>query len=165
MVIDAAAYAGLGHVKTRFIYLKSGCTAKDAREAVRGHSHTATDLRILQPASGSISQILGYRGTIEQLEDLVWRKLVDQYFNEYLSTGLGDDLIEKHFIPPTSAGADGSSIMPDLQAYLAGRGIDGGLRVILADAGVGKTTVSRKLVGYLAGQADRTKTIPVYGNL
>ena len=162
MVIDAAAYAGLGHVKTRFIYLKSGCTAKDAREAVRGHSHTATDLRILQPASGRISQILGYRGTIEQLEDLVWRKLVDQYFNEYLSTGLGDDFIEKHFIPPTSAGADGSSIMPDLQAYLAGRGIDGGLRVILADAGVGKTTVSRKLVGYLAGQADRTKTIPVY---
>lgn len=157
VVVDATARAGLGHVKTRFIYLKSDCTVSDAKLALNRHS--VPDLHLLRPPSG-IHKVLSHE--VELLEDLIWQKLVDQYFNEYLANGLKSVVTEQHFIEPTSSGTSSHSIMVDLRNHLTDQETDGALKIILADAGVGKTTVSRQLVGKLALQAQNTKTIPIY---
>ena len=158
-VIDAEAQAGLGNVTTRFIYLKSICTRTDADEAIGKFYNEGSHL--LQPASGKMPHRIGGK-LVAQLEDLVWEKLVDQYFKEYLGTVLDDIGADENFINPTSA--DSPDVMTVLQDYMTGKDgkDDGQIKVIKADAGVGKTTVSRTLVQRLAHRTRNTKTIPIY---
>lgn len=159
-VIDADAQAGLEAITTRFIYLKSNCNRSAVDEALK-EFNTKRNSRLLQPASGRMPHNVGGH-PINYLEDLVWERLVDQYFQDYLHTGQLDIVADEHFIPPSDS--EGSDVMTTLNDYMTGkyRNDDGKLMVISAGAGVGKTTVSRTLFRKLAETASRTKTIPIY---
>lgn len=159
-VIDAEAQAGLETIETRFIYLKSNCSRNAVDEALT-RFNTRRNLRLLQPASGRMPYSVGGH-QIYRLEDLVWQRLVDQYFEDYLHTGLIGIVADEHFIAPSAS--NGSDVMTTLNDYMTGknRGDDGNLMAIRADAGVGKTTVSRTLGRKLADTASHTKTIPIY---
>lgn len=159
-VVDAEARAGLETITTRFIYLKSNCTRGAVDDALTRYDPEGNS-RLLQPASGRMPQ--GVRGhPVNQLEDLIWQGLVDQYFDEYLRSGLDGIVADEHFIPPSDS--EGSDVMTALNNYMIGknRNDDGNLMVIKAGAGVGKTTVSRTLFRQLAEKAALTKTIPIY---
>lgn len=159
-VIEAEAQAGLETIATRFIYLKSNCTRSAVDDALRQFD-TGGNSRLLQPASGKMPHIVGDH-PVNQLEDLVWQRLVDQYFDAYLHTGLLDVPADEHFITPSAS--TGSDVIATLNDYMTGknRSGDGKIMVIKAGAGVGKTTVSRILVRKLAEAASNTKTIPIY---
>ena len=159
-VIEAEAQAGLEAITTRFIYLKSNCNRSTADEALR-QFNSGGNLHLLQPASGRLPSNVG-RYEINQLEDLVWKQLVDQYFHDYLHTGLLAVPADEHFITPSASTCP--DVMANLNDYMTGknRSDDGNMMAIKAGAGVGKTTVSRTLVRMLAETASRTKTIPIY---
>ena len=159
-VIDAEAQAGLETVETRFIYLKSNCSRSAVDDALR-RFNTGRNLRLLQPASGRMPHSVG-GDQIYQLEDLVWQRLVDQYFDDYLHAGLLGVPADEHFITPSASST--SDVMITLNDYMTGknRSDDGNIKAIKAGAGVGKTTVSRTLVRELAKTASNTKTIPIY---
>lgn len=159
-VIEAEAQAGLEAITTRFIYLKSNCSRSAVDEALR-QFNSGGNLHLLQPASGRLPSNVG-RHEINQLEDLVWRQLVDQYFDDYLHTGLLAVPADEHFITPSASTCP--DVMAALNDYMTGKnqGDDGNMMAIKAGAGVGKTTVSRILVRKLAGTASHTKTIPIY---
>lgn len=159
-VIDAEAQAGLEAITTRFIYLKSNCSRTTVDDALR-RFNTRANLHLLQPASGKMPQKFGSH-LINQLEDLVWQRLVDQYFGDYLRDSPIGIVTDEHFIRPIDS--EGSDVMSTLTQYMIGsdRNDDGVLMVMSADAGVGKTTVSRTLFQELIEKASRTKTIPIY---
>lgn len=159
-VIDAEAQAGLEAITTRFIYFKSNCSRSAAGEALR-QFNTGGNSRLLQPASGRMPLTLGEH-PVNYLEDLVWQRLVDQYFDDYLHTSRLSIVADEHFIPPSDT--KGSDVMTTLNDYVIGkhRNDDGSLMVISAGAGVGKTTVSRTLFRNLVEKTPSTMTIPIY---
>ena len=159
-VIDGEAQAGLETIETRFIYLKSNCSRSAVDEALR-RFNTGRNLRLLQPASGRMPYSVGGH-QIYRLEDLVWQRLVDQYFDDYLHAGLLAVPVYEHFITPSASSTP--DVMITLNDYMTGknRSDDGNIMAIKAGAGVGKTTVSRTLVRKLAETASNTKTIPIY---
>lgn len=158
-VIDAEAQAGLEAITTRFIYFKSNCSRSAVDEALKRFDPEGNS-RLLQPASGRMPHNVGGH-PVNQLEDLVWQRLVEQYFDNYLDSPFGI-IADEHFIPPSDS--EGSDVMSTLNDYMIrkNRNDDGVLMVMSAGAGVGKTTVSRTLFRKLAKNASHTKTIPIY---
>ncbi len=170
-VINASLHSGLAPSRSRFIYLKSRCSAATARSlAVRNRpSFVKAYSRVFllkPPKLGLDDDLLArhFGPPPKVFSELVWTAL-RRAFADYLKEAEANAESGEPFIPPhLGSTATGPTIVAVLEHYLSGRshGDDGTLRVMLAGAGVGKTTLSRHLMGHLASRVDTTKTIPIY---
>lgn len=165
LVVDATAKAGVGHLTTRFIYFKATCSTSEAGRVVALHGTKGAHL--LQPASRTQKEVRGL--PINQVGDFVLKKLISD-FRAYLHARV-DAVTDTNFIPPsdsTTPARTGQHVMRDIESYLANAaGHEGQLKVLMAPAGVGKTTVSRRIVhdlarSALARSASGTTTIPIF---
>ena len=167
-VIDATSRVGLERVTTRFIYLKSRCSIEAAYKAARDWGVTKRAYVVRAKSTPSIRrlrEIFGEQHQIREQNDLVWSVLRTS-FSDYINHIGGNVPREQYFIPPRSSASDiGDQLMKNLIEYLTGRsGVEdnGTLKVLSANAGVGKTTLSRQLIHTLIEQVKQRKTIPIY---
>ena len=168
-VFDAFSKVGPEDITTRFIYLKSRCTLEAATQAKKDIAVTGRTYVVkansLQIADEKLSVIFGSHVHLRVQDELVWEVLLDSFSN-YLQHLKDDVPAELHFISPRSRERNvGDKLMPQLREYLTGRsGKDdnGTLKVLSANAGVGKTTLSRWLVLWLVDNISSAKTIPIY---
>ena len=168
-VFDAFTKVGPEDITTRFIYLKTRCTLEAATQASKNIAATGRTYVVkansLQIADEKLSVIFGNHVHLRVQDELVWEVLLDS-FSDYLQHLKNDVPAEVHFIPPRSRERNvGAKLMPHLRDYLTGRsGKDdnGTLKVLSANAGVGKTTLSRWLVLWLVDKISIAKTIPIY---
>ena len=168
-VFDAASKVGVEDVTTRFIYLKTRCTLDAARQAATqwGNTKSLCVVKANSRAIGdeNLNRIFGNKARLCVQGDLVWEVLEDS-FSEYLKHLEDDVPVEEHFISPRARDREiGDNLLPNLLNYLKGRsdiGDTGKLIVLSANAGVGKTTLARRLIHNLAKQISSAKTIPIY---
>jgi hypothetical protein len=164
----ATAPAGLETIETSFLYLKSDCTIEDAR---RGAATIMPDRRayVIIPRSLRISQdrlrsIFGKDTKIYIHEDLIWRR-IHNIFAEYIASLRDGIVTERYYVSPRSTeDSIGDKLANVILDYLTRKtsSDDGKFLVICANAGVGKTTLTRYLVTSLAKGVEKGRTIPVY---
>lgn len=172
-VYDAIAKAGADRVMHRFIYLKSRCTQKGAQQAVRylrdpsappapaktfwvkaSSLHNQTVLGIIERAGCSL----------QSHEDLIWQQL-GSVFDPYLTHLSKTMALAPHFMDPRLKGPEQrGNALPPIRRYMQGvdAGDNGGIRVLSAHAGVGKTTLARYLVCDLAKRRMSSRVVPIF---
>lgn len=167
-VIDATSRVGLERITTRFIYLKSRCSVDAAQKAARDWGTTERLYVVRAKSTPSLKRLIdifGKQHQIREQSDLVWSVLRTS-FSDYMKHISNNVPHEQHFISPRSSASDiGDQLMPKLIEYLTGRSGEednGTLKVLSANAGVGKTTLSRKLIHTLIERVKQNKTIPIY---
>ena len=169
-VIDATTTVGLESVTTRFIYLKARCTVDAAGDAARRWRDAATRTYVVKAKSMPVpirrlQDIFGRNYHVQEQDELVWTVL-SATFSEYLQQISQNVPREQHFISPRLSKPDiRDQLMPKLLDYLTARSPEkdnGTLKVLSANAGVGKTTLSRQLIHTLAERINERRTIPVY---
>ena len=168
-VMDATTTVGLETVTTRFIYLKSRCTVNVAERVARDWSNTQRAY-IVKAKSTPISiqrieSIFGDKHHVRDQGDLVW-SVLSSTFSDYLQHIRDNVPQERHFISPRLLEPKIDDVlMMRLNDYLTGRSGEednGTLKVLSANAGVGKTTLSRQLIHTLVKSVETRKTIPIY---
>lgn len=168
-VFDASTKIGVEDVRTRFIYLKSRCTLEEAKNAAKNWTLNKS-VCVVKPNSLSLQDdtligIFGKEVRLSVQDDLVWEVLKDS-FSEYLQHVKENLPIEEHFISPRSNERDiGEELFQRLIQYLSGKSNQderGALVVLSANAGVGKTTLSRQLIHRLVEGISAARTIPVF---
>lgn len=173
-VYDAIAKAGADRVMHRFVYLKSKCTQEGARHAVRylrdppapsapaktfglkaSSLHNQTVLGIIERAGCPL----------QSHEDLIWQQL-GSVFDPYL-THLSETMaLAPYFMTPylKSTEQHNKEALPPIRRYMQGvdAGDNGGIRVLSAHAGIGKTTLARYLVRDLAKRRLSSRVVPIF---
>lgn len=177
-IYRATATVGLSEVKAQFVYLQSSIGVAQI-EAVAKAVPAAPDTFVIIPASLSdkrsrIQDAFGTRAQVKLRDDLLWSTLERRLaaYLESLKTGIH---LESHFIPPRydplrhkSAGSRGrpeadEDFREDLERWLKGPlDTSAGVTVVCAGAGVGKTTLARRVTVDLAERVATWKRIPVY---
>lgn len=168
-IIDATSTVGLDGITTRFIHLKTRCTLDIARRVSaqwRQRERTyVVKANSLSLQNESLRDVFGRDAPIYTQEDLVWRVLKTS-FADYLNELKANVTVAKPFISPKSSIPEiGPHLVDRLLEFLSAQSgsADGGtLKVLSANAGVGKTTLSRKLVHSLVDRIGTAKCIPVY---
>lgn len=168
---SAELKAGLKKIVSKFVYLKSGCTKSDLI-ILKSYLNKNDDLYIITPPSVKLTQdaikdILGNKVPIFSHEQIIWDKIVDT-FSEYL-TSLKEDswgiARDNYFVAPRAENLSPNDrldkeIMEYFSKAIQAEGRD--IIVVSASAGVGKTTLARKLVLDLAKTFNTYKLIPIY---
>ena len=168
-VFDAFSKAGVEDITTRFIYLKTRCTLEAAGQASREWSSNKSTCVVKANSRAlkddNLRRIFGNSVRLCVQDELVWEILEDS-FADYLKHLEDDVPVEEHFISPRSRDRNiGDDLLPRLLNYLKGRADkndNGKLIVLSANAGVGKTTLARRLIHNLVKQISSARTIPIY---
>jgi len=168
-VFDATTTVGLETVTTRFIYLKARCSVATAERAAQDWGRS-TKSYVIKAKSTPVTiqrlkHLFGPNHEVRDQDELVWTVLSSK-FSDYLKKISERVPHEDHFIPPRLSRPDiGNSLEAELLNYLTARSPErdnGTLKVLSANAGVGKTTLSRHLIHTLVERINERKTIPVY---
>ena len=170
-VYDAIARAGADRVMHRFIYLKSRCTQKGAQRAV-SYLQAPPALAKTYVVKASSLHTQTVLGIIERTgcplqshEDLIWQQL-SSVFDPYLTHLSETVALAPYFMDPRLKGPEqrGNKALPPIRRYMQGVdvGDNGGIRVLSADAGVGKTTLARYLVCDLAERRMSSRIVPIF---
>ena len=170
-VYDATAKAGADRVMHRFIYLKSRCTQKGAQQAVPylRDSPALAKIYVVKAASlhnQTVLRIIERAGCqLQSHEDLIWQQL-GSVFDPYL-THLSETMaLAPYFMTPNLKSTEQHSkeALSPIRRYMQGvdAGDDGGIRVLSAHAGIGKTTLARYLVCDLAKQRRSPRVVPIF---
>lgn len=168
-VFDASTKIGVEDVKTRFIYLKTRCTMEAAKQASLNWTQNKS-VCVVRPNSltlkeDTLRKIFGNDVRLCVQDDLLWEVLEDS-FSGYLQHLKEKLPIEEHFISPRSNEKDiGAELFQRLVKYLTGKSKEdeyGTLVVLSANAGVGKTTLSRQLIHRLVKGISTARTIPIF---
>ena len=170
-VYDASARAGADRVKHRFIYLKSRCTQKGAHRAVSFLRDTSAPTKIFGVKASSLHNqtVLGIIKREDcplwSHEDLIWQQL-GSVFEPYLAHLSETMALAPHFMAPRLKGSEqrDTGALPPMRRYMQGGDVrdNGGIRVLSAHAGVGKTTLARHLVCELAIQRTSSRVVPIF---
>lgn len=162
------AKAGIVQAEHSFVYVKTDATHEDVSKIARNlRDHES--LYILRSKSGPADTVIksafGKSVKIYQIEELLWAR-VNDIFKAYAQSIAQNIPSEPNFIAPR-----GEDLLPKdrLDNYLIEyftrdlRNKDKKRLVILkANAGVGKTTLCRRLVKEFARRIDSFKVVPVY---
>ncbi|MBD2720239.1 NACHT domain-containing protein [Synechococcus sp. FACHB-909] len=163
---EATTIAGVSKVTHKFAYLPSTATIQQARWLAKRVT-ADSDLYLVTPKSGidskTIHKVFGGDVNHSIFEDLIWERL-DFLFSDYLA-GLSDGISrERVYVQQRSETATNADDRLDRDVYNFLRGVSPGgkLHVISASAGVGKTTLARRVIKELAETYKRNKIIPTY---
>jgi len=167
-VFDAQADAGLKKITERFIYIKSSASLEDAILAISIYD-TARNAYVILPKSRedritALDRSKSIKGRVFIYETLIWEKL-EQIFGEYVESLKDGIPIPRPFVPPRENNYPKENVGQAIIELLSETTKDhkrSSLLVLLAPAGLGKTSVSRWLAVNLAKTAFRKKRIPVY---
>ena len=174
-VYDAVAKAGADRVRHRFIYLKSRCTQKGARQAVRYLSETPRVAKTFGVKASSLHaqavvEIIERAGChLQSHEDLIWRQL-SGVFRPYLESLSETMALAPSFMQPYFKGQEDvrGEALPPITRYMQSldSNDNGQVRVLSAHAGIGKTTLARYLVCQLAerykSSRKSSRIIPIF---
>ena len=171
IVYDAVAKAGADRVMHRFIYLKSKCTQKGAHRVVSFLRDPSAPAKIFGVKASSLHnrKVLGIIERagcpLQSHEDLIWQQL-GSVFDPYLAHLSETMALAPHFMDPRLKGPEqrGNEALPPIRRYMRGVDVDdnGGIRVLSAHAGVGKTTLARYLVCDLAERRRSSRVVPIF---
>ena len=174
-IMDAKATVGLDELTTRFVYLKARCKVEDAENAASdarsglmrsaGHAVYVVKAPSLSINDRTLQSAFGANTNLFSHERLVWN-ILRRSFAGYLDHAADNVPNEDHFIAPrlVEAGVQ-TDLVKTLVDYLSGQSQvsdNGTLKVLSANAGVGKTTLSRHLMHELIKRIGTTRTIPIY---
>ena len=165
-IFSAEAIAGIQQVTHRVIYLLSSCTKQDAERLVKS-INISSDFFVITTRSGlrkeTLQAIFGSI-RIDVYEDLIWDK-IQAIFEDYVHSLDKGITAETYYVAPRSEDSKSSPhdrLDRKIISYLEGREDVGGIRVVSASAGVGKTTLSREVVKKLAEKSSTVRVIPTY---
>ncbi|MBS0197809.1 MAG: NACHT domain-containing protein [Planctomycetes bacterium] len=164
---EAKATAGLSEVRALFGYLHAAATSADVREARRAMSRNADHKYLLLPNSMSprLAQIqvdLGATVKVLELEKTVWEATYGR-FKGYLDKVVTSLPEEAYYVTPRPEREAKENLDDNIYSWMASRQeTTDHVIALLADAGIGKTTVSRAIAKRLAKAALETRVIPVY---
>jgi hypothetical protein len=166
---------GLRTSSDYFIYLKSAATQKGIDELNKNQKLNNLNQPVyiiksksLKLKNETITKSFSCSIEIRDFEDLSWEstKTIFSSYTSKLKHELPDD---QHFISPHPvqdiSGKSGEKIRLDdyLTEFFANPPNDvENIKVLIADAGVGKTTLARRIVHKLIDQIDVYKIIPIY---
>lgn len=168
-IFTAEVVAGIQKIEHTFVYLHSSCTKQDATDLSKSLA-VSNGFYVIKPNSLSLTEdtlrnIFGRTMVrLDVYEDLIWRK-IKNIFHDY-SKALGEEITtEEYYVTPRSEFSKSKDDRLDntIISYLEGKADSGRIQVVSASAGVGKTTLSRYVVKYLAQNAPNTRrVIPAY---
>lgn len=152
-------------VEARFIYLKSACTLAQADEAIR---HAAGETYVVLPKNKReqlkrIESIVPASVKVMVLEDMTWN-FTKRAFGPYLASLVEMIPVVPHFVTPRPESEPNIDLTDDITKWIVANDAAkrNQVRVILARAGVGKTTVARHIARQIAAAVDRYQKIPIY---
>ncbi len=166
-VYSAQAVAGLTTIQGRFIYLTSLFRNEDARAVSRFiDTQTPTFVVLAQSLNArqrKISDLLGSQPEYHLHENVIWSK-VKSTFGKYLESLESGVQPPSPYVTPHPLGQPNTKldelIIQWLQDHEASSSVP--IRAIRAPAGVGKTSLARKLVRKIVEGIDRYRLIPVF---
>ena len=162
----AKAKAGIELAEHTFVYIKTDAT-KEELISIALRLKGRDSLYVLKSKSGptdaNLKSAFG-RATIRQLEDLLWQR-VNDLFKAYARTLVENIPVEPNYIAPRSGGLLPHDRLDDflIENFTKNQSSTAKKFVVLkANAGVGKTTLSRKLARDIAAKISGFKVVPVY---
>ena len=161
---SASAMAGIDEIQAQFLYFNSSARTSDLLEA-KNFTRNSSNLHVLYARSIEVSP-----KKIEELfpapkvfEDVLWSK-VKSLFSGYLEDLKGSLHYDANFVAPRIAEDPNHDLENEVSGFIQGKiaEVSEKLFVLKASAGVGKTTLSTRLVSTFASSADRFRVIPIF---
>jgi hypothetical protein len=168
-IFSGVALAGLERVETAFLYLNAGFTNEMAKEAKPEFVGRKGRKYVIVPRSEErrknfIDELFGSYSKFFVAEDLIWAKIQER-FAEYLQHIRKIVPQEEHYVAPRKEGPyePDARLDDELLQLLTYNGDKENRRinVVRAAAGVGKTTLARRLARMLADKSDSLRVVPV----
>lgn len=169
IAFSGKAKAGIVQTEHNFVYVKTDATKEDLIR-ISSKVQSRGNLYVLRsksgPAESLVKSAFGKALAIYQIEELLWAR-VSELFKAYAENISESIPTEPHYIAPRGSAID---IKDRLDEYLIeyftkstpSRGVRKNLVVLKANAGVGKTTLCRRLAKEFARKIGSYKVVPVY---